>query len=490
MSRNRYVHPGSLRDVESFRRHLSEQGLMIPCDPELAPPGSSPLAEPLRRGEIEIGNRIAIHPMEGWDGTPDGQPSDLTVRRWQRFGRSGAKLIWGGEAVAVRRDGRANPNQLLIAEGTLAGLEGLRRTLVEAHTARLGSAAGLVVGLQLTHSGRFSRPRRHDLPEPRAAYRHPILDRRTGVNDDRSLLTDGELEGLIGDFAAAARRARDLGFHFVDLKCCHGYLLHELLGARTRAGPYGGTFENRTRFLREVVAAVRREAPGLELGVRVSVFDVVPYRAGPAAGPGSGGAVTPGVPEDTSGLLPYRWGFGVGADDPTRPDLGEARRLLGLLRELGIRLVNLSAGSPYYNPHIQRPALYPPSDGYAPPEDPLCGVARQLLAARDLKRDFADLVVVGSAFSYLQEYIPHVAQAVVRAGWMDAAGLGRVMLSYPELPADSLEHGRLERRRLCRTFSDCTTAPRAGLVSGCYPLDDHYAALPAAAALRALKKKK
>jgi 2,4-dienoyl-CoA reductase-like NADH-dependent reductase (Old Yellow Enzyme family) len=481
-----------------FRAHLARVAPEVPCDEEILRAERSPLAAPLAAGALRAGNRWVVQPMEGWDGTAGGQPGPHTIRRWENFGRSGAKLVWGGEAVAVRADGRANPSQLVLAPENTESLAALRRALVAAHTARFGGAGGLVVGLQLTHSGRFARPRAHDRPEPRVAFRHPLLDGRSAVTSERQVLSDAEVEGLIGDFAAAARRAREAGFDFVDVKACHGYLLHEFLAAHTRPGPYGGPFENRVRLLRSIIEAIRREAPGLEIGVRASIFDVVPYRrgadgaseSGGARGPGSGSArgLGTGVPEDFSSCLPYRFGFGVNPSDPTAPDLEEGRRLLALLGSLGIALVNLSAGSPYYNPHVQRPALYPPSDGYQPPEDPLAGVARQLRAARDLKREFPDLVIIGSAFSYLQDYLPHVAQAVVREGWMDAVGLGRVMLSYWDLPADVLEKGALERRRLCRTFSDCTSAPRNGLVSGCYPLDGYYGALPEAAALRRLKR--
>ena len=185
---------------------------------------------------------------------------------------------------------------------------------------------------------------------------------------------------------------------------------------------------------------------------------------------------------------PYRWGFGVDMANPTEGDLSEGKKLLGLLQELGIELVNLSAGSPYYNPHLQRPALYPPSDGYLPPEDPLESVIRHLQATHALKREFPGLVITGSALSYLQDYLPHVAQGLVRDGWMDFVGIGRMALSYPDLPADTLERGVLARKRICRTFSDCTTAPRHGLPSGCYPLDDNYSSLPEAETLRELKK--
>src|SRR4029079_2691543 len=166
--------------------------------------------------------------------------------------------------------------------------------------------------------------------------------------------------------------------------------------------------------------------------------------------------------------------FGVNADAPEAYDLNEPRRFLALLRDLDIKLVNITAGSPYYNPHIQRPALYPPSDGYQPPEDPLIGVARQMEATRILKSEFPDLILVGTAYTYLQEFLPFVAQAAIRQGWVDSVGLGRMVLSYPELPLDIISGKVLAHKKICRTFSDCTTAPRNGLPSGCYPLDLYY----------------
>jgi NADPH2 dehydrogenase len=169
------------------------------------------------------------------------------------------------------------------------------------------------------------------------------------------------------------------------------------------------------------------------------------------------------------------------------PKLDETERFLALLEELGVHLVNLTAGSPYYNPHVQRPALFPPSDGYGPPEDPLIGVARQIGVTARLKRRFPGLAIVGTAYTYLQEWLPNVAQAAVAAGMTDFAGLGRMVLSYPEMPFDVLSGRPLERRRICRTFSDCTTAPRKGMVSGCYPLDGFYRSRPEAEALRAAK---
>jgi 2,4-dienoyl-CoA reductase-like NADH-dependent reductase (Old Yellow Enzyme family) len=474
LSDPRWPRVAALKTPDAFRGHLSRSNISLPFDDVLAPSGSSPLAQALEVDGVRVGNRFCILPMEGWDGTPEGEASDLTLRRWRNFGRSGAKLIWGGEAVAVREDGRANPNQLVIRESTLPSLEALRRALVAEHKDRFGAQAeaDLYIGLQLTHSGRFARP--HDRPEPLVAYAHPVLDRRF---PSTRALSDSDMNRLVEDFVTAARRAADIGFRFVDLKHCHGYLGHELLSARTREGRYGGSFENRTRFLREVVAGIRAEVPGLAVGVRLSAFDLPPYR------PGSDGV---GVPDGGDG---YTSAFGLLLhDEQMNTALEDSRAFLRLLRELGVRLVCITAGSPYYNPHCQRPALFPPTDGYQPPEDPLRGVARQIDATARLKAEFLDLVIVGSAYSYLQEWLPNVAERVVRDRRADFVGLGRMVLSYPELPADVLAGTALRRKAICRTFSDCTTAPRNGMVSGCFPLDRFFASRPEAARLKQLKE--
>jgi NADPH2 dehydrogenase len=479
---------GTVKDVARFQEHVRSLGLTIPCDRELLSGPDSALRWPLSRGGIKIANRIAVQPMEGWDGTPDGNPTEHTIHRWKKFGTSGAKLIWGCEAVAVSHDGRANPNQLVIAPHTREGLAGLRKVLVEEHRRTTGSDHGLWIGLQLTHSGRYCRPNKHDRPEPRILYHHPILDRRLGLAPDYPTLTDGEIGAIIEEFHRAAKIALELGFDFVDVKHCHGYLGHEFLSAHTRDGQYGGSFENRTRFLQEVVRGIRIGAPGLSIGVRLSAFDSVAYRPDPSRS--TNGKLGPGIPEPHDHLIPYRWGFGVNPLRPTEIDLTETIRFLALLEELEIRLVNLTAGSPYYNPHIQRPALYPPSDGYQPPEDPLVGVALQMSVTRQLKQLFPNLLVVGTAYSYLQDFLPHVAQAAVREEWVDAVGLGRMILTYPELLREASEGRIVEHKRICRTFSDCTTAPRNGLPSGCYPLDSYYKNSELADRLKSVKAKR
>jgi 2,4-dienoyl-CoA reductase-like NADH-dependent reductase (Old Yellow Enzyme family) len=215
------------------------------------------------------------------------------------------------------------------------------------------------------------------------------------------------------------------------------------------------------------------------IGVRLSAFDFIPYKRGLD---GIGQA------EEWPRQSVYPYAFG-GDGSGSGIDLYETNQFLSLLESMGVLLVNLSAGSPYYCPHIQRPALFPPIDGYLPPEDPLVGVARQIQVAAELKARHPRLIFVGSAYSYLQEWLPHIAQWNVRRGGVDFVGIGRMALTYPTLCADVLAGRPLQRKRICRTFSDCTTAPRLGFVSGCFPLDDFYKNRPEAKQLAAIKRK-
>lgn len=471
----KYKRVAQLKTFADLRQHLSDLNTELPVDEELSG-GPSPFGDryALRSGRT-IGNRFCILPMEGWDGTTDGLPTEYTRRRWHHFAISGAKLLWGCEAVAVRHEGRANPNQLLINSNNSDVYKQLFEQLYEDHRAKFGNADDLLVGFQLTHSGRFCKPNDKKKMEPRILYPHPVLNRKFGLPDDYPLMTDDYIDRLIDDFVNASKMVAAAGYHFVDLKHCHGYLGHEFLSAVDRAGKYGGSFENRTRFLREMVAGIRAEAPQLDIGVRFSVFDYVPFKPGPAH---------LGEPETI--VTPYAYAFG-GNGSGTGIDYDEPFKFLELLRTLNIELLCTTAGSPYYNPHIQRPALFPPSDGYQPPEDPLVGVARQLEATAVIKKAFPDLAVVGSAYSYLQEWLPNAGQRVLRDGGADFIGLGRMVLSYPEMPDDILKGRPLKREKICRTFSDCTTAPRNGMLSGCFPLDPYYKAMPEALALKEIK---
>jgi len=477
MSEN-YKRIASLKTADDFSNYIERLGVELQFDRELQHGADSPLGRPYQLDGFKIGNRFCILPMEGWDGAEDGKPSELTIRRWKHFGESGAKLIWGGEAVAVRHDGRANPNQLMSSDDTTAGLEMLREVLIASHEEKCGSSDDLLVGLQLTHSGRFARPNDKMRLEPRILYHHPVLDRKFDIAPDHACLTDTEIDDLIGDFVKAAVRADAAGFAFVDLKHCHGYLGHEFLSATTREGRYGGPFENRTRFLREIVAGVRRDAPSLMIGVRLSAFDLLPFKMGHDRR---------GIPEHHEGL--YQHAFGGDSEDPLKVNLTETFQFFDLLDDLDIKLVCVSAGSPYYNPHIQRPALFPPSDGYEPPEDPLVGVARQIKVTGELKTRYPQMCVVGSGYTYLQDWLPNVGQFYVRSGQVDFVGLGRMVLAYHDLPFDVINGSRLQTKRLCRTFSDCTTGPRNGLVSGCYPLDPFYKESPQSEQLKVFKQR-
>ena len=478
-------HPAisSFKTVEAFRARLRELAPELDCDGEILDV-SGPMGQPLAYRGRTIGNRWAAHPMEGWDGTESGLPTEFTLRRWRNFGRSGAKLIWGGEAFAVTEDGRANPNQLFLNPDADArgGLTALLAELRAGHTEVGFTTDGMWIGLQLTHSGRWARP--HGKAAPRVPQHHPLLDGRSGVDPDSKLLTDGELEDIADAFVRAAVLADEVGFDFVDIKCCHGYLLHELLACRHRPGSYGGDLENRTALFRRIVQGIREAAPGLDIGVRLSLYDAVPHAADPDDSRGVG------APELSAEQLPYEHGFGMNPHFPDQPDLEEPFLFLNMLRDLDIRLVNLTLGSPYYCPHLQRPATWPPSDGYLPPEDPLLSVTAHIKAARATKRAFPDLIFVGTGYTYLQGFLPHVAQNEVREGHVDFVGLGRLLLSYPELPLDTLAGRPLERKRLCRTFSDCTSGPRGGHISGCYPLDPHYRVLPEARPLREARSRR
>lgn len=477
----------SLKTAEALRERMTALDVHFPIDDTIETAETSPLAQPIDIGGYKVGNRYAIHPMEGWDATTDGYPTDPLRRRWERFGRSGAKLLWGMEAIAVRPDGRANPNQLMINEGTIQPIMDAVQGALVAHREDFGAADDLLWGFQLTHSGRFCRPTDKKKLEPRIAYAHPVLNRKFGLAMDHPIMTDDDIQDLIEHFVRAAEIADRAGVPFVDIKQCHGYLLHEFLSAYTRPGKYGGeTLEERSTLAREIIQAVRQVAPRLIIGVRLSAFDFIPFR--PDNTRAVGGNLGPGVPEDYADLLPYKYGFGVNQDNPTEYDLTEPIEYLKMLQSWGVAVVNVTCGSPYYVPHIQRPAIYPPSDGYQPAEDPLINVARQVQVVRELKHAVPGLPLVSTGLTYLQEFLPQTAQALVRDGWSDIAGIGRMVLSYPRIVADSLETGQLQTRLICRTFSDCTTAPRNGIISGCFPLDDYYKNRPEAEQVKEVKR--
>ncbi len=427
----------------------------------------NPLFQPASIAGRKIGNRLAIQPMEGCDAEPDGSPGELTIRRFKRFGSGGAKLIWG-EACAVIPEGRANPRQLVIDERNLDALSRLVQLTRTAHVEASGRDDDLLVGLQLTHSGRYSFPRpilaQHDpLLDPRT-----IVDKNTGasVGSDYPLISDSELDALQDRYVAAAALAARAGFDFVDLKQCHRYLLNELLAARLRPGKYGGSFENRTRFIRDVASKIKETSPRLILATRLNVFDGLPYAKGPA-GLGVPSAFNP----------PVQTAWGTDPFDPLRPDLNEPLRLIELLVERGVSLVNTSLGNPYASPHLLRPFENPPPDGYETPEHPLLGVARHFECTALVQKTSPTLHVVGSGYSWLQEFAFRAGAANARDGLTTFVGIGRGALSQPDFARRLADGEPLDPRRLCRTFSFCTALMRSKhnelgqFPTGCPPFD-------------------
>ena len=427
----------------------------------------SALFRPARIGPHEAGNRLCVQPMEGCDGTCDGRPDELTYRRYQRFGAGGAKIIWG-EATAVSDDGRMNPRQLWIHDGTASALEDMLRQCRRAHIEACGSDRGLVVGLQLTHSGRFSYRR------AQIATHDPVLDpltvdKATGRRLDAShpLLTDDDLRRIADEYLVAARLAQQIGVDFIDIKQCHRYLLSELLAAKNRPGDYGGPLENRTRLVREIVTRIRDELPGLTIATRMNVYDGIPYR-----GEGEEFVGRP-CPHD----LPLTAAFGTDPHDHLKEDLAEPIQVARWLRDWGVSLINVTAGNPYANPHVVRPAEFAPVDGYNAPEHPLLGVLRHFRLARHIQAAVPDVPVVGSGYSWLQDFAPHAGAAHVAAGDVAVVGLGRATLSQPDFARQLQEHGRLDRKRVCRTFSYCTNLmrtkdhPLGQYATGCPPFD-------------------
>lgn len=428
----------------------------------------TPLFQPIAVGGRTVGNRWCIHPMEGCDGEPDGRPGELTFRRYHRFGAGGAKLIWG-EACAVTLDGRANPRQIVLNEQTKADFARLVADCRQAHRQANGTDADLMFGLQLTHSGRYSYQR------PIIATHDPLLVGRYKVTADTPLITDDELKRLVDAYVTAAKLAAEVGFDFVDVKQCHRYLLNELLGARNRPGPFGGSFENRTRLPRDIIQAIRAAVPRILVACRLNVYDGIPFHLAPASDRSSVHESGRGIPGAYT--LPLTNGWGMSEHDPFTVDLTEPLRWIAEMRSLGVVLVNVTMGNPYAQPHFGRPFETPPPDGYESPEHPLVGVDRHFKATEAVQRAHPDLPVVGTGYSYLQEFLPGAAAANVRDNRVSLVGVGRAALAQPDWVRQLLDHGKLDRKRICRTFSYCTALMRAKdhplgqYPTGCPPFD-------------------
>lgn len=423
--------PFRFKTIEELRAKIAALGLELPLDDDV-----SNLREPMQIGHLTAPNRLIVQPMEGCDGTADGKPDTLTIRRYERFGAGGAGLLWF-EATAVVQEGRANPRQLLMVEANVPSFRDLLQRTLEVAAAANGADFRPVTVLQLTHSGRYARP--VDKPAPVIAHHDGVLDKVYNIPPDHPLISDEELDRLQDRYVEAAYCAKMAGFDAVDVKSCHRYLLSELLASFTRPGRYGGSFENRTRFLLTVVDRIQKEVPGIMVTTRLNVYDG----------------------------HPYPWGWGVSQESPKIPDLTEPLRLVQLLAARGLKLLNVTAGNPYFTPEINRPFDVPIVGGKTPDEHPLEGVARIVHQARQVQGVVPDMVIIGSGFSWLRQYQGNAAAAVIRRRWMKMAGMGRGAFAYPDFARDLLTRGFLDPRKVCITCSRCTQIMRDHGRTGC-----------------------
>lgn len=417
-------HYASLDDVKAKAEELNIK-LPLSGRPEV-------LKQPIRINGRVVQNRLAIQPMEGCDGTAEGSPGPLTLRRYERFAKSGAGLIWA-EAVAVVPEGRANPRQLMLTEKNLDDFKSMVESIRENSFKENGVTPLLI--LQATHSGRYSKP--DGVPAPLTAYRNLLLEGKHPL-EESCIVTDDYLKTLTGQYAITAKLALKAGFDGVDIKACHRYLISELLSAYDRPGLYGGSFMNRTRLLREAAAAVKSAVPStFIITSRMNLYDG----------------------------FPYPWGFGVSEGGGSAPDMTEPARLAGLLyKESDIRLLNFTLGNPYFNPHVNRPY---DSGPYEPDEHPLEGVARMCNCIGEIKRSLPELTVISSGTSYLRQYSVNLSAGMVEKGYADLAGFGREAFAYPDFAKDLLDKGFLDPGKCCITCSKCSELMRAGSVAGC-----------------------
>jgi len=433
-----------LNTYTELQDELAKLGCELPMSDNLAL-----LSEPLTFGQTKkymIPNRFVVQPMEGFDSGPDGEPAELGFRRYERFAAGGAGLIWF-EATAVRADARCNSQQFWINEKSVnrfAALEEKTRSL-----AKKQFGHDIISIIQLTHSGRYCKPTRGQRA-PVIAQHSGVLDAAHNIPDDYPMITDDALDRLQDDYIKAAKLAAKCGFDGVDIKSCHGYLLNELLGAHTREGKYGGSFENRTRFLREVIERVRNEVPTLFVTTRMNAYDGVKYP----------------------------WGFGASLEEDKQWDLTEAKQLAAMLHQLGVPLLNVTIGNPYFNPHYNRPYAKTIRGGTPYNEYPLQGVVRFANIVREMQESLPEVPMMGAGMGWLRHLVPQVAAGLVQQNWAKLFGFGRNALGYPDMPKDIMTQGKMDENKVCLACSGCTELMRAEMPTGCVLRDREYYRLP------------
>lgn len=422
--------------TEDFKIENEALGAALPYSDDV-----SCLGEGLTVGDKVFANRLACQAMEGCDGKASGEPDELTFRRYRRFAEGGAGTIWF-EATACMEEGRANPRQLWLNESNLDAFKRIVHDIKETGMKKNGYAP--VIVMQDTHSGRYSKP--HGVPAPLIAYNNPIFEKDNPISSDR-IVTDDYIDRVGENLIKGAILAEKAGFDGVDIKCCHRYLNSELLSAYERKGKYGGPFENRTRLLRESIKGATESTGGsFIVSSRLNVYDGFPY--------------------------PY--GFGVKGDGSLDFDPTEPIRLIKELYGYGVRILNVTMGNPYFNPHVNRPFAVGP---YDPGEHPLLGVKRVLDGTAQLKKAVPEMKLICSAVSYLGVAAPHVVAGFIKDGGFDIAGFGRTIFAYPSFAEDILKKGEMTATKCCVCCSKCTELMRAGGTPGCVIRDPLYTEL-------------
>jgi 2,4-dienoyl-CoA reductase-like NADH-dependent reductase (Old Yellow Enzyme family) len=409
------------KNKEELITKVKELGYDLPYSDDL-----SPLFDHLVLDGIKIPNRLVVQPMEGYDSEENGSPSSLTERRYLRYASGGSGVIWF-EAVAVSSEGRSNPHQLLITEGNKGSFTSLTDK-IKKEAQKSGHDPLLV--MQLTHSGRYSRPQGKAAPMVPAL--NPLLDK-----GEVYILTDDDLKRIQDQFIAAAKLVNRAGINAIDLKACHGYLMIELLSAKGRTSSiYGGEEpEKRFRFLLETVDRIKDELPQIIVTMRLSIWDG------------------------------YQGGFGVGKNNIE--DFTEPLSLIGELKDRGVKLMNITMGSPYFNPHITRPYDNPVPGTAVPAEHPLVGVMRMINGTTYIQKKFPGIFVIGSAYSYLRQFAPNTGAAVIKNGGASFIGFGRNSFAYPDMPDDLRRTGKADPKKICITCSGCTRLIRNLRHGGC-----------------------
>ena len=375
-----------------------------------------------------VPNRLVIQPMEGFDSTPDGGPGELTRRRYLRYARGGAGMIWF-EATSVMQEGRSNPRQLYINRNNVDEFKKLLYEIRKEAANSMGQSHRPFLVLQLTHSGRYSKPEGKNTGK--YYNQNPYLD-PSGLY--KTLISDEEIGDIRQHFIHAVDLAAEAGFDSVDIKISHGYLLHEILASYGKGGSvYGGNYENRTRLIRELVL----HPTDLVRTIRLNASDMIPY--------------------------PY--GFGMNKDGSMDPDIDEA---ISFIKEFAgeVPFWNITAGIPYFNSYVNRPYDSGLKGTPTPPEHPLEGVDRMISLTGKIQEAVPKIPMVGSAYSWLRQWFPNVAAGVIKSGMATYTGIGRLAFAYPDVPKDLREKGMLDRKKVCTSCSNCTQLMRNSKQSG------------------------